>query len=71
MSPNVPLKTQFESVATWWCWSQEDRTTWAAWAKFHLEDASEFIRMAYQDTLNYRRLGYASADEMFAAPTPT
>jgi len=64
----ISLKTQFESVATWWSWSESDRADWAAYACEHLEDASEFIRLAYQDTLNYRRLGFASADEMFAIP---
>lgn len=66
---DVPLKTQFSGVASWWNWSDEDRTAWAAYAREHLENASEFIRLAYQDTLNHRRLGFASVAE-FITPAP-
>ena len=68
LSPS--LKTQFERVATWWCWSEEDRTAWAAYAREHLVEAGEFIRLAHQEIQTYIRLGMPSVERMVSIPAP-
>lgn len=64
------LKTQFEDVAAWWSWSESDRTAWAAYAREHLEEATEFIRLAYQEIQAYIRLGLPSVEHMVSTPAP-